>query len=90
MRACLPLLNRPALAGGYHDGMATKFDGLPNWIQNAVRQIRGDDYAEWIETPVAALGGRSLVAVYDAGEGGQRELREYFGRLNAHFDIDLP
>ena len=67
--------------------MATTFESLPIWVQRAMQKLRGDDYAEAIHNPVPALGGRSVVQVYESGENGVRELREYFGKIAGYLNI---
>ncbi|MGV3605988.1 MAG: hypothetical protein ACO1RA_06240 [Planctomycetaceae bacterium] len=56
---------------------AISFDSLPEWLRTPIKQMRPNDYATWIHQPVAALQNRSVAEVFQQGEVGKKELREY-------------
>ncbi len=61
------------------------FDSLPEWLQAPIKQMRPKDYATWINEPVPALHGRSVVTVFKMGDTGEQELREYITKVIGQF-----
>jgi hypothetical protein len=61
------------------------FDSLPEWLQIPIKQIRPNDYKTWIYQPVPALHGRSVANVFQMGETGEQELREYITKVIGKF-----
>lgn len=68
---------------------AVRFQDLPAWAQVSIKTIQPFNYESWIDEPVPALGGRSVVEVFRCGMEGEAELREYFARvIGKFFDVD--
>lgn len=61
------------------------FDTLPEWLRTPVKRMRPDDYATWIHKPVPALQGRSVASMFQMGELGEQELREYITNVIGKF-----
>ena len=61
------------------------FDSLPDWLRTPIKQMRPNDYSRWIHQPVAALQNRSVAEVFQLGEVGQQELREYITNVIGKF-----
>lgn len=61
------------------------FDTLPGWLQEPIKKMRPNDYATWIHQPVPALQGRSVAGVFQNGELGEQELRQYITNVIGKF-----
>jgi hypothetical protein len=65
-----------------------EFDDLPEWLKTPIKNMRPNDYANWIHEPVPALRNRSVVTVFKLGQSGEAELREYITKVVGYFLVD--
>jgi hypothetical protein len=54
-----------------------RFDDLPHWVQDFVRQICCGEEQTWVYEPVPALDGKSVMDLMNDGEEGERRVRAY-------------
>jgi ribosomal protein S18 acetylase RimI-like enzyme len=61
------------------------FDELPEWVQGAVKQIRGGDERTWVSQPVPALESQSIMSLMNQGEDGERRVQTYLSVVLGKF-----
>ena len=67
------------------DQRYTRFDELPLWVREPVREISGGDEEVWVFQPVPALEHQSIMTLMNQGEEGERRVRAYIDSVLGKF-----